>query len=103
VLDESPEETHRPYEIAPVLPLKSTARAASPSPSSVPRHRYEVAREAEASKASAVGAAARPKVVIVAAAIKVLLKVFIVCFNLKVKFLFLIKHAPSRQVNQCDK
>jgi hypothetical protein len=45
---------------------------------------------AEPSSESAEGAAARPNVAIVAAAIKVLLKVFIVCFNLKVKFLFLI-------------
>jgi hypothetical protein len=72
-----------------VLPLRSTASAASPLPSSVPRHRYEVAKDAEASKATAAGAAARPKVVKVAAAIKVLLKVFIVCLTSKLNFLFM--------------
>jgi hypothetical protein len=69
-------------------PLISAFTTAEPEPSSPPRKRYEVAKEAEASRASADGAAARPNVAIVVAAIKVLLKVFIVCFNLKVKFIF---------------
>jgi hypothetical protein len=68
--------------------LTSADTTADPEFISAPRNKYEVAIDADASTASADGAAARPNVAIVVAAIKVLLKVFIVCFNLKVKFIF---------------